>query len=49
MTTQKELILITGSGGLIGSALIHKLGLLNTVIGFDRAGLPYPPEEAGPI
>ena len=43
---QKDVILVTGSSGLIGSAVVHKLGLLNTVIGFDRAGPPYPPEEA---
>lgn len=42
----KEVIVVTGSSGLIGRALIKKLAPHYRVIGFDRAGPPYPPEEA---
>lgn len=44
--TQKELILVTGSSGLIGSELIKKLAPNYQVVGFDRVGPPYPPDEA---
>ena len=43
---QKEIILVTGSSGLIGSALIQKLASHYQLIGFDREGPPYPPKEA---
>ncbi|QJW91199.1 NAD(P)-dependent oxidoreductase [Spirosoma taeanense] len=43
---QKEIILVTGSSGLIGSSLIRRLASEYTMIGFDHAGPPYPPEEA---
>lgn len=42
----KDVVIITGSSGLIGSALIKKLASRYQVVGFDRAGPPYPPEEA---
>ncbi|QKZ15620.1 NAD(P)-dependent oxidoreductase [Spirosoma sp. KUDC1026] len=43
---QKGVVLVTGSSGLIGSALIRKLANEFTLIGFDHAGPPYPPKEA---
>ena len=39
-------ILITGSSGLIGAALIRRLARTYTAIGFDRAGDPHPPPQA---
>lgn len=42
----KELVLITGSSGRIGSALIHRLAARYEIIGFDDAGPPYPPRPA---
>lgn len=39
-------VLVTGSSGLIGSALIQALAGRYTLIGFDRAGPPHPPPEA---
>ncbi|MBF9252186.1 NAD(P)-dependent oxidoreductase [Pontibacter sp. 172403-2] len=44
--SEKEVILVTGSSGLIGSALIKKLAPRYQMVGFDNAGYPYPPEEA---
>src|SRR5579883_1723098 len=39
-------VLITGSSGLIGRALCHRLGSMGyDVIGFDREGPPYPPPK----
>lgn len=42
----KEVIVVTGSSGLIGSRLIRDLARQYHMIGFDRAGDPYPPIEA---
>ncbi|WP_121666546.1 NAD-dependent epimerase/dehydratase family protein [Mesonia aquimarina] len=42
----KEVIIITGSSGLIGFSLIKKLAPKYRVIGLDRVGPPYPPLEA---
>ncbi len=42
----KEVIIITGSSGMIGSALIHKLAEEYHVVGFDQDGYPFPPVEA---
>jgi UDP-glucose 4-epimerase len=44
--TKKELIIVSGSSGLIGSALIHKIASLYWLVGLDNAGYPYPPAEA---
>lgn len=44
-----ETVLVTGSSGLLGSALIKRLGHEYNMIGFDRAGPPYPPVEAETI
>ncbi len=43
---KKEVIIVSGSSGLIGSALIHKIASQYRVIGLDNAGYPYPPAEA---
>ena len=44
--SNKELIIVTGSSGLIGSALIHKLAEKYHIVGFDQDGYPFPPTEA---
>ncbi len=44
--TKKELIIVSGSSGLIGSALIHKIASQYWLAGLDNAGYPYPPAEA---
>ncbi len=46
MDTSKNVILVTGSSGLIGSAVVRRFAEHFTVIGFDRAGDPHPPKEA---
>ncbi|MEJ4089099.1 NAD(P)-dependent oxidoreductase [Galbibacter orientalis] len=43
---QKEVILVTGSSGLIGFSLIQKLAKNYRIVGLDRVGPPYPPLEA---
>lgn len=42
----KEVILVTGSSGLIGYNLIKKLSRKYRVVGLDRLGPPYPPLQA---
>ncbi|WP_020607683.1 NAD-dependent epimerase/dehydratase family protein [Spirosoma spitsbergense] len=42
----KDVIIVTGSSGLIGRALVKKLTASYQMVGFDRPGPPYPPEEA---
>lgn len=42
----KENVLITGSSGLIGRAVVQRLARDYRVIGFDRDGPPHPPREA---
>jgi nucleoside-diphosphate-sugar epimerase len=44
--SRKEVIIVTGSSGMIGSALIHKLAEKYHAIGFDHDGYPFPPVEA---
>lgn len=44
--TDSEIIIITGSSGLIGTRLIKKLGNDYTIIGLDKQGNPFPPKEA---
>ncbi|CAN5183929.1 N/A [soil metagenome] len=46
MKDKTELIIVTGSSGMIGSALIHKLAEKYQVVGFDQDGYPFPPVEA---
>ncbi|MGQ0811339.1 MAG: hypothetical protein ACT4OO_08965, partial [Nitrospiraceae bacterium] len=38
-------LIITGSSGRIGSALIDRVGESYTEMGFDREGPPHPPPE----
>jgi nucleoside-diphosphate-sugar epimerase len=43
MDPNKATIIVTGSSGMIGSPLCIMLGTTYNVVGFDRAGPPYPP------
>ncbi len=45
-TPKKEIVVVSGSSGLRGSALIKKLAGKYQIIGLDNAGYPYPPPEA---
>ena len=42
----KPVVIVTGSSGLLGQRLIRTLASSYQLIGFDRAGPPYPPLEA---
>jgi nucleoside-diphosphate-sugar epimerase len=44
--TARNPIIITGSSGLIGSAVVNRLAELFRVVGFDQAGPPHPPPAA---
>lgn len=46
MDRQKQVVIITGSSGLIGFALAQRLSPHFHVVGFDRAGPPFPPPGA---
>lgn len=46
MHENKEVVLVTGSSGRIGTALIKKMYGDFTLAGFDREGPPHPPPEA---
>ncbi len=46
MTTSEDVIVVTGSSGLIGSAAVERLAARYRVVGFDRAGPPEPPPVA---
>ena len=39
-------VIVTGSSGLLGTAVIRALAPRYQLVGFDRAGPPYPPLEA---
>lgn len=43
---KKEVIVISGSSGLIGTALIHRIATQYRVAGLDNTGYPFPPAEA---
>lgn len=45
MDPNKAPVIVTGSSGMIGSPLCTLLGGAYNVVGFDRAGPPYPPIE----
>jgi len=47
--TEKEVIIITGSNGLIGSLLIERLSKKYLVVGLDRTHPSYPPHQAESI
>lgn len=46
MDSSKENVLVTGSSGLLGSAVVRALAGRFNVIGYDREGPPYPPADA---
>jgi nucleoside-diphosphate-sugar epimerase len=46
LTTSQDVIVVTGSSGLIGSALVERLAARYHVVGFDREGPPHPPPVA---
>lgn len=43
---ETDVILVTGSSGLIGSAFIRAVGSRARLVGFDSGGAPFPPAEA---
>ena len=43
---QNKIVLVTGSSGLLGSAVVRRLSERSQVVGFDREGYPHPPPEA---
>ena len=45
MKDKTEVVIVTGSSGMIGSTLIHKLAEKYHVVGFDNDGYPFPPVE----
>lgn len=49
MSPSKQTVIVTGSSGLIGSAVVNRLARTFTVVGFDRAGPPHPPPTAESI
>lgn len=42
---EKEVVIVTGGSGLIGSRIIKKLASKYTLIGLDKTGNPFPPEN----
>lgn len=46
MKDKKELVIITGSNGLIGSKLVTCLQEKYQVVGLNRSGIHFPPEKA---
>lgn len=44
--TEKEIIIVSGSSGLIGTTLINELSKEFLVIGLDNIGYPFPPTTA---
>lgn len=46
MNQQSDVVLVTGSSGLIGRPVIRRLAGTARVVGFDRDGDPHPPREA---
>jgi UDP-glucose 4-epimerase len=43
VNAEKQIILVTGSSGLIGSAVCNRFAQKFRVVGFDREGFPHPP------
>jgi len=46
MNDGKEVVIVTGSSGYIGSALIHEFAEKYRLVGFDRENPPHPPPVA---
>lgn len=46
MAKQSDVVLVTGSSGLIGAAAIRVLAQKYQMVGFDRDNPPHPPTEA---
>jgi nucleoside-diphosphate-sugar epimerase len=46
---EKEVVLVTGASGFIGSALLDALADKYTLVGLDRAGSHAPPSPANAI
>ena len=46
MESPKEIVIVTGSSGLLGSAVVRRLSEKVQVVGFDREGYPHPPPQA---
>ena len=44
--TSKEVIIVTGSSGLIGTSVIKRLSENYRLVGLDNTGYPFPPREA---
>jgi len=48
-TQDKPVVIVTGSSGFIGSAVIRALAPTYRLVGFDRAGAPDPPPQADKV
>ena len=46
MGDAKDVVIVTGSSGFIGSAVIHKFAKRYRLVGFDREVSPHPPPAA---
>lgn len=46
MSSSPDVVLVTGSSGLIGSAACNRFAQQYRVVGFDREGPPHPPPRA---
>ncbi len=46
MNTHKDIVIVTGSSGFIGCAVVNRFAEQYRVIGFDAEGPPHPPPAA---
>jgi nucleoside-diphosphate-sugar epimerase len=46
MSARKDIVIVTGSSGLIGSAVVNRFAESFRVVGFDAEGPPHPPPAA---
>ena len=46
MTDAQDVVIVTGSSGFIGSAVIDKFAKHFRLVGFDRENPPHPPPVA---
>jgi nucleoside-diphosphate-sugar epimerase len=46
MNRHDDVVIVTGSSGLIGSAVINRVAENFRIVGFDREGPPHPPPAA---